>query len=60
MPSLQSAYLVKHRDNFGVTSRPLEVYNKEHKYGYNLTQGMLEKSKLAQHAYEESHKMCWK
>jgi hypothetical protein len=31
---------------------------KEHKY--NLTQGLLEKSKLAQHAYEESHRICWK
>jgi hypothetical protein len=29
---------------------------KEHKY--NLTQGFLEKPKLAQHAYEESHKIC--
>jgi hypothetical protein len=29
----------------GETSRPLEVRNKEHKY--NLTQGLLEKSKLA-------------
>jgi hypothetical protein len=25
----------------------------------NLTQGLLEKSKLAQHAYEEGHKICW-
>jgi hypothetical protein len=25
---------------------------------YNL-QGLLEKSKLAQHAYEEGHKICW-
>jgi hypothetical protein len=41
----------------GETSRPLEVRIKEHKY--NLTQGLLEKSKLAQHAYEESHKICW-
>jgi predicted GIY-YIG superfamily endonuclease len=42
----------------GETSRPLEVRIKEHKY--NLTQGLLEKSKLAQHAYEEGHKICWK
>jgi hypothetical protein len=34
----------------GETGRPLEVCIKEHKY--NLTQGLLEKSKLAQHAYE--------
>jgi hypothetical protein len=37
------------------TSRPLEVHIKEHKY--NLTQGLLEKSKLAQHAYEEGNKI---
>jgi hypothetical protein len=35
----------------------LEVCIKEHKY--NLTQGLLEKSKLAQHANEEGHKICW-
>jgi hypothetical protein len=40
------------------TSRHVEVLIKEHKY--NLTQGLLEKSKLAQHAYEEDHKICWK
>jgi hypothetical protein len=36
----------------------MEVRIKEHKY--NLTQGLLEKSKCAQHAYEEGHKICWK
>jgi hypothetical protein len=40
----------------GETSRPLKVCIKEHKY--NLTQGLLEKSKLAQHAYREGHKIC--
>jgi hypothetical protein len=35
----------------------LEVRFKEHKY--NLTQGLLEKSKLAQHAYKDCHKICW-
>jgi hypothetical protein len=35
----------------------LEVRIKEHKY--NLTQGLLEKSKLAQHSYE-GHRICWK
>jgi hypothetical protein len=30
----------------------------EHKY--NLAQGPLEKSKLAQQAYEGGHKICWK
>jgi hypothetical protein len=42
----------------GETSRPLEVRIKEHKY--NLTQGLLEKSKSGQHAYEEGHRLCWK
>jgi hypothetical protein len=41
----------------GETSRPLEVCIKEHKY--NLMHGLLEKSKLAQKAYEEGHKICW-
>jgi hypothetical protein len=41
----------------GVTSRPLEVRIKEHKY--NLTQGLPQKSTLAQHAHEEGHKLCW-
>jgi hypothetical protein len=45
------------RCNIGETSRPLEVRIKEH--GYNLTQGLLQKSKLAQYAYEEGHKICW-
>jgi hypothetical protein len=40
------------------TSGPLEVHIKEYKY--NLTQGLLKKSKLAQHAFEEGHKVCWK
>jgi hypothetical protein len=31
---------------------------KEHKC--NLIQGLLEKSKLAQHAYREGHRICWK
>jgi predicted GIY-YIG superfamily endonuclease len=42
----------------GETSRPLEVRIKGHKY--NLTQGLLEKSKLAQHTYELGHQICWK
>jgi hypothetical protein len=42
----------------GETSRRLEARIKEHKY--NLTQGLVEKSKLAQHACEEGHKICWK
>jgi hypothetical protein len=39
------------------TSRPLEVGIKQVKY--NLTQCLFEKSKLAQHAYEEGEKICW-
>jgi predicted GIY-YIG superfamily endonuclease len=41
----------------GETSRHLEVTIKEHKY--DLTQGLLEKSKLAQPTYEEDHKLYW-
>jgi hypothetical protein len=41
----------------GETSRPLEVRIKQHKY--NLTQGLLQKSKLAQRSYEEGHRICW-
>jgi predicted GIY-YIG superfamily endonuclease len=41
----------------GATSRPLKVRIKEHKY--NLTEGLLENSKLAQHAYEEDHNISW-
>jgi predicted GIY-YIG superfamily endonuclease len=40
------------------TSRPLKVRIKEHRY--NVTQGLLKKSKLAQHTEEEGHKICWK
>jgi hypothetical protein len=39
-------------------SRPSEVHIKEHKY--NLTHGLLEKSKLAQYSYKKGHKICWK
>jgi hypothetical protein len=28
-------------------------------HSHNLTEGLLEKSKLAQHAYEESHRVVW-
>jgi hypothetical protein len=38
------------------TSTPLEVRIKGHKM-YNLPQGLLEKLKLAQHAYKEGHKI---
>jgi hypothetical protein len=39
-------------------SGPLEACIEEHKY--NLTPSLLEKSKLAQHACEEGHRICWK
>jgi hypothetical protein len=44
-------------DVIGDTSRQLEVRMKEHKF--DLTQGLLETSNLAQHPYE-GHKICWK
>jgi hypothetical protein len=37
--------------------RPLGVRIKEHKH--DLKQGLLEKSKLAQHAYEEGRRIKW-
>jgi hypothetical protein len=30
-----------------------------HEHRHNLKQGLLEKSKLAKHAYEEGHKVGW-
>jgi hypothetical protein len=42
----------------GEISRHLEIRMKEHKY--NQAQGLLEISKLAQHEYEEGHKIFWK
>jgi predicted GIY-YIG superfamily endonuclease len=40
------------RSYIGETGRPLAVRLREHRH--NLQQGVLEKSKLAQHAYEET------
>jgi hypothetical protein len=39
----------------GETGRPLAVWLREHRH--NLQQGLLEKSKLPQHAYEEGHRI---
>jgi hypothetical protein len=39
----------------GETGRPLAVRLREHRY--NLKEGLLEKSKLAQHTYEEDHRV---
>jgi hypothetical protein len=38
-------------------AKPLEISNKEHRY--NRTQGLLEKTQLTQHVYEEGHRICW-
>jgi hypothetical protein len=43
---------------FGETGTLLEVHIKEHKH--NLRQGVMEKLKLAQHAYDKGHQICWK
>jgi hypothetical protein len=51
----QCVYNILHdcgRCYIGETRRSLEVCIKEHKY--NLTQGLLEKSKLAQHVLKEA------
>jgi hypothetical protein len=45
------------RSYIGETGRPLAVRLREHRH--NLEQGRLEKSKLAQHAYEEGHRIGW-
>jgi predicted GIY-YIG superfamily endonuclease len=45
------------RNYIGETSRLLAVRLREHRQ--NLQQGLLEKSKLAQHAYEEDHRVGW-
>jgi hypothetical protein len=41
----------------GETGRPPFVWIREHRH--NLKQGLLEKSRLAQHAYEEGHRVSW-
>jgi hypothetical protein len=41
---------------FGETGGPVEVWLDDHRH--NL-KGLLEKSKLAQHAYEEGHRVGW-
>jgi hypothetical protein len=45
------------RSYTGETGRPVAVRLHEHKH--NLQQGLLEKSKLAQHAYEKGHRVGW-
>jgi predicted GIY-YIG superfamily endonuclease len=43
------------RSYIGETGRLLAVRLREHKH--NLKEGLLEQSKLAQHAYEEGHRV---
>jgi hypothetical protein len=45
------------RSYIGEKGRPLAVRLREHRH--NLKEGLLEKSKLAQHAYEEGHRVGW-
>jgi hypothetical protein len=45
------------RSYIGETGRPLAVHIHEHRH--NLRAGLLEKSKLAQHVYEERHRVGW-
>jgi hypothetical protein len=45
------------RSHIGETGRPLAVWLHEHKH--NLKEGLLEKPKLSQHAYEEGHRVGW-
>jgi hypothetical protein len=45
------------RSYIGETGRPLAMRLRAHKH--NLREGLLEKSKLAQHAYEEGHRVGW-
>jgi hypothetical protein len=45
------------RSYVGETGRPLFVRIGEHKF--NLKNGLLVKSKLAQHAFEELHQISW-
>jgi hypothetical protein len=45
------------RSYIGETGRPLVVLLRVRRH--NLKEGLLEKSKLAQHAYEEGHRVSW-
>jgi hypothetical protein len=44
------------RSNIGKKGSPLSVKLQEHRH--YLQQGVLEKSKLAQHDYEEGYRVC--
>jgi hypothetical protein len=45
------------RNYIGETSRPLTIHIQEHRH--NLEKGLLEKSRLAQHAFEEDLRIGW-
>jgi hypothetical protein len=45
------------RSYIGDTGRPLTVWLREHRH--SLKKGLVEKSKFAQHAYEDSHGVGW-
>jgi hypothetical protein len=45
------------RSYIAETGRPLAVRLREHRH--NLQQGLLEHSEVAQHAYEEGHRVGW-
>jgi hypothetical protein len=45
------------QNNFGETGRPLAQRLREHRH--SLKEGLIQKSKLAQHAYDEGHEIGW-
>jgi hypothetical protein len=45
------------RSYIAETGRPLAVWLHEHKH--NLKEGLLEKSKLTQHAYKDGYRVFW-
>jgi hypothetical protein len=45
------------RSYIGETGRPLAVWFCEHRH--NFREDLLEKSKFAQHAYKEGHRVIW-
>jgi hypothetical protein len=55
--SQQTAQCVLGRSYIGETGRILAMRLRGHRR--NLKEGLLEKSKLAQHAYEEGHRVGW-
>jgi hypothetical protein len=45
------------RSYIGETDRPLAVWLRKHRH--KIKEGLIEKSKLAQHAYEKGHWVGW-